>query len=541
MNADAPGTDSIHSDAATTLPRLSPERLTDAFRPRVHPESLTAGVIHLGVGAFHRAHQAVYTEDAIAESGQTQWGILAVTGRTGRVADQLAPQSGLFEVLELGAHRTHARVIGSLVGVTSPRTATPKLLDAVGNPRIHVVTITITEKAYPGRTVPIEHDHTLRADILRLRDELTGLGNDDPADNPITLLTRGIARRWLNGGAPLTVMSCDNLTQNGEVVQAAVAGLIAAAGAAGATAEAVAFLEWLHNSVTFPSSVVDRIVPVTTAADHKLAERITGFRDEALVVAEEFHEWIIEDRFAGPRPPWELAGAMFVPDIRPYEELKLRVLNAAHSLVAYAGVLAGHTTVAEAMADLRIRDMIVSMIDEDVLPTVDGLPHGALTRYRDTVFERFQNPRIRHGTLRIAMDGSQKISQRWARTIEANLQIGRIPCGLAAAIAAWIGFIALTTSPGGPALDDPLGDILRSALVSVDRLCESGREREGIIRDILAVVPEMPTIVIDSTAFHRAVSECLGTWLPTLSGTSQESPNGVRRAGGRWRSGRGTR
>jgi len=453
--------------------------------PRVDPATLSIGIVHFGIGAFHRAHQAVFTEDAAAASGDTRWGILGVTGRSDAVVRQLRPQDCLYGVLERSADATNLRLIGSVRDVAWPGIDSDRIAERLAHPDTHIATLTITEKGYtraPDGDVDLGLD-SVRDDVAIVRRELAGETGLPASKTPLGLLVRGLARRFLAGGAPFTVVPCDNLMHNGPSTRRLVLSLAAAAGVAGLEAgtgvvaragldtlvprystTGGAFVGWLEASVSFPSTMVDRIVPATTDRDRDLAADLLGLRDEALVVAEPFKQWVIEDTFAGPRPAWERAGAILTPDVAPYERVKLRVLNGTHSLLAYLGALKGLKTIEQAVADVRLRGAVLGVLNDDVLPTLDAPAGIDLAQYRDSVLERFANPNLAHTTRQVAMDGSQKLPFRFLSTAADRLAAGQVPRGIALAVAAWITYIASTADAGGPALDDPLAAVLQEAV-----------------------------------------------------------------------------
>ena len=480
-----------------TSPRLSLATLDGHVRgavtgPAVDPTATGIGIVHLGVGAFHRAHQAVFTEDAAAATGDDRWGILGVTPRSRRVVEQLAPQDGLYGVLTKGAHETSLRVVGSLRGVAFLR-ADPRVLASIAAPTTHVVTLTVSEKGYrrtaDGR--PDLADADVAADVAAVARELSGRADDEPARTPIGALARGLARRVVTAdGAPLSVVSCDNLVGNGEVVAALVAGVLAAAHADAAVRD------WLATSVTFPSTMVDRITPATTAAHRAEAAALLGLHDEALVVAEPFRQWVLEDRFAGPRPAWERAGATLTADVGPFERAKLRLLNGTHSTVAYLGALRGYRTIDEAMADPEVAELARGLQAEGrrTLDQPDGLD---LDAYCASILERFANPAIGYPTLQVASDGSLKLPQRVLGTVADLLADGVVPPAATRAVAAWAVFAARGRDRTGRTLplDDPLAGALRAAAAGGD---------VGLADRMLGVGAVFPPEVAGHDAFRAA-------------------------------------
>ncbi|QCB92572.1 mannitol dehydrogenase family protein [Cellulomonas shaoxiangyii] len=478
--------------------------LPDAVRgPAVDPAALTVGQVHLGLGAFTRAHQVVCTEDAAAATGETGWGVLGVTQRSPRVAEQLVPQDGLYGVLTAGADATSLRLVGSVRDVAFPGRDTARVLAALAAPTTHVVTLTVTEKGYrraAGGGLDVTADE-VAADLADAARELSA-PVDGPARTPVGMLVRGLVRRHASSGAPLTVVCCDNLTDNGTVL----AGLVADALAAVPGSDAVR--AWVEQDVRFPSTMVDRIVPATTDAHHAEVERLLGLRDEGLVVGEPFFQWVVEDDFAGPRPAWERAGATLTGDVAPYERAKLRVLNATHSTLAYLGALRGHATIAEAVADPDLAAVARALIDEDVLPTLVA-PDGAdLAAYRDEVLHRFANPATGHTTVQVAMDGSQKLPVRLLGTVADRLAAGAVPHAAATAFAAWVAYVRaaaagdLVVAGRTVALDDPLAPVLARAA--------AGSPQEAV-DGVLALRQVVPADVAASPGFRAAAVAALRT------------------------------
>ncbi|WP_232662799.1 mannitol dehydrogenase family protein [Pseudonocardia sp. TRM90224] len=437
--------------SASTLGRLA----AGVGAPQ-HPASV--GIVHLGIGAFHRAHQAVYTEDAMAADGSTRWGICGVTQRSRAVVDQLAPQNGLYGVLQRDAGSAHqasvsARVVGAVLEVVAGVEEPHVVVARIGDAAVAVVTMTVTEKGYRRAA-----DGSLDTTDPVVRSDLE---NAAAPGSAIGRLVRGLQRRATTHGTPITVLSCDNLVGNGEVVR----GLVVDFCAALPSPEGEPLREWIASSVTFPSSMVDRIVPATTDADRDEAARLLGLRDEGLVVAEPFTQWVIEKDFAGPVPAWHRAGATLTADVAPFEAVKLRLLNATHSLLAYTGALAGYATIAEAVRDERLAAAATALMAEDSLPTLtrpDGLD---LDEYQRSVLHRFANPALKHRTTQVAMDGSMKLPVRLLGTVRERLRAGAEPRWAALAVAAWMVYVARGADVNGTPLplDDPLADRLRAA------------------------------------------------------------------------------
>ena len=463
-------TTEIRADLPTHVPRLAAgiPLAAGVTPPRAVPEAV--GIVHLGWGAFHRGHQAVYTEDAMAATGDLRWGILGDVERTPQLVDAVRPQGGLYTVLSVGLDDAgnvveSARVVGSVVDIAYPGEETPRLVGAMAAPTTHLVTLTITEKGYTRR--PDGHLDTDQAgpDIEALASE-EAAGSDDvsaarPAATAVGLLVRGLAARRRAGGHALTVLSCDNMPDNGKVLKGVVDELIDAAlpGAAGE-----ALRTWLAGSVTFPGSMVDRITPATTPEVLDRVAALIGARDEGAIIAEPFTQWVIEDNFAGPRPAWELVGAELTDDVVPWEDAKLRMLNGTHSLLAYAGRLAGHATLAEAVTDAALIEHARAFMFDDALPTLTAPAGADLRAYGEELLRRFANPATGHATRQVSTDGTHKIPIRWGVAATRNLEAGRVPQGVAYGLAAWSEFVRRAVRDGVE-LGDPSGAERLTAVV----------------------------------------------------------------------------
>ncbi len=503
-----------------TVPRLSDatvasiEYAPNVTGPRVDPSTLAIGIVHFGIGAFHRAHQAVYTEDAAAATSDTGWGIFGVTGRSDAVVRQLKPQDCLYGVLERASDSTSLRLIGSVRDVAWPGTDSDRVVEMLAQPTTHLATLTITEKGYvrgPDGGIDLSLE-VVRDDVALIRDELDARGGGAASATPLGLLVRGLARRFVRGGAPFSVVACDNLIDNGPTTRRLVMSIVAAVGASvGSTGsdEVARFNAWLEASVTFPSTMVDRIVPAANEQDREVAAELLGLCDEALVTAEPFRQWVIEDNFAGPRPAWEKVGVIMTSDVAPYERVKLRVLNGAHSMLAYLGALKGYATIAETVADARLHSAVLRALDEDVLPTLEAPAGIDLEEYRDSVLERFANPNLAHTTLQVGMDGSQKLPIRLLASAADRLAAGQVPHGLAVAVAAWVTFVASSSDHGGPVLDDPIAPILQAAVGDTEALRADPSGTVDRVFEIRQVFPQAG--LADSPEFRAAVVDGLLT------------------------------
>jgi fructuronate reductase len=378
------------------LNRAALAGLNPARRPLVDPRDLRPRIVHFGLGAFHRAHQAVYTE-ATAAATDEPWGIVAVAPRSS-VAPMRA-QDCLYSVTDLAPGAGTTRVVGSVVEALQMRPDSDRLTKFLSSPEVTTVTLTVTEKGYSRRP-----DGGL--DAAAVADDLAATADTDLV-TVIGRLSAGLAARYRAGGAPVDVVSCDNTAGNG----AALARVVREFVESSAWSDRAAVLDWLGTSVGFPDTIVDRIVPATTSADRDAAAAALGLRDDMAVVGEPYRQWVLQDAFVATRPRWELDGALVVPDVAPYQLMKLRLLNGSHSAMAYLGAAAGCTTVADVLAT-KWGEPLVRAFGTEVAPT---LPDARLDakRYVDDLVARFRNPAMHHLLRQIGSDGSMKIPERW--------------------------------------------------------------------------------------------------------------------------------
>ena len=417
--------------------RSSGNLAADVIRPQYDPSAQSVGIVHLGVGAFHRAHQAWYTDRAMS-LGDRNWTIAGVSLRSPSVANQMNPQDGLYTVTERSSTGSSTRLIGAICDVLVAPTEPERLIALLAAATTHIVSLTITEKGY------------CRAPDGSLDLSLAAEGT------VFTYLSSAMRRRRDAGIGGLTLLSCDNLADNGRVLARLIREYL--------DHHDPSLIQWFEAECTCPSTMVDRIVPATTDTDRaELAEQI-GLVDEAAVMTEAFSQWVIEDRFAGPRPRWEAVGAEIVSDVRPYETAKLRMLNGAHSALAYIGLRQGHTFVHQAIGDPAIRPLIERLMREEAAPTILTAPGQDLEQYASALLERFANPALKHRLSQIAMDGSQKIPQRWLETLAANRQNERDCPAILTAIACWIVHLRGANGP----VDDPRADELSGVVAGPD-------------------------------------------------------------------------
>jgi fructuronate reductase len=391
------------------------------------------GIVHFGIGAFHRAHQAWYTDRAMT-NGDANWGILGISLRSDSVARQLNPQDGLYTLTECSAAGQATQVIGAVQRVLVASEDPQAVIAALAEPEMHVVTFTVTEKGY-CRAANGSLDPVLAADA-----------------SIYYFLEHGLRRRMDARLPGLTLLSCDNLSHNGRQLEQLMSDYLARVDPQLAA--------WVAQHCTFPCSMVDRIVPATTGEDRTDVAQLTGLEDDGAVMTEPFSQWVIEDRFAGPRPTWERVGADIVADVAPYETAKLRLLNGAHSALAYLGLEREHSFVHEAIADPAIRPLVEQLMRREALPTIPAAPGQDLDAYADSLLDRFANPALNHRLIQIAMDGSQKIPQRWLDTLAES----KAPCpAILTALAAWLRHTRGDNCERWGAVDDPKAAALANA------------------------------------------------------------------------------
>jgi fructuronate reductase len=481
--------------SASTLRDLPPS----VRRPAYERSELRHGILHIGLGAFHRAHQAAFTEDAIEHRGggdPARWGIVGVCPRRPDIRDSLAPQDGLYTLLERGG-AAPPRVIGCVTRVLLATETPHAAIDLIADPATRIVSLTVTEKGYG-------HDPAsgrLRHEAVDVAHDIAAARRTDagPPRSIVGLLAAGLDARHQAKAGPVTIMSCDNLPANGRLLR----GLVREFGEAARPA----LLPYLDEAVAFPCSMVDRIVPATTEEDRIAVASALGLEDRGAVVGEPFRQWVIEDDFRAGRPDWDAVGVELARDVAPYEEMKLRLLNAAHSALAYLGFLAGHRHIRDAIADPPLAAMVAALHAE-IIPTLRTPQVTDLPAYCRTLIERFANRAIAHETRQIAMDGSQKLPQRLLATVLDRLRLGRTVYMLALAVAGWMRYAMGFDDEGRPfEVADPLAPRL-AAIASA-----AGRNADALTRGFLGIeaifgndLPQAPTFV---SAVRRALCDLL--------------------------------
>ena len=418
------------------MSRLSDARLAalppGVSRPGYERAGAEVGVVHLGVGNFHRAHQAVVFDDLLA-AGDRRWGVCGVSLKRPAMRDALAPQDGLYTLLVRDGGGVRPRVVGALRELLVAPESPAAVLARIAAPATRLVTLTITEKGY----------------------------DETGPDGAIALLAAGLAARRAAGAGPLSLLSCDNLAHNGARLHERLVRAVAGDAALAA---------WIAREVACPDTMVDRIVPATTDADRAEAAAALGCVDAWPVAAEPFFQWVVEDRFAGEPPPLRAAGVQVVADVAPWEAMKLRLLNAAHSSLAYLGAPAGIATVDAAIASPALR-AFVGRLWQQAAPTLPASVRAQAAGYGDRLLERFANPALQHQLRQIAMDGSRKLPQRLVDTLRDARRLGLPHDAPLVAVAAWMRFAAGRDERGAALpLEDPLAARLRPLAALPDAL-----------------------------------------------------------------------
>jgi fructuronate reductase len=438
----------------------------DVILPRYDRCNLKAGIVHLGIGAFHRAHQAYYTEAVLNQFGG-DWGIIGCSLRSANVRDQLAPQDGLYTLVERSGDSEQLQLIGavvkSLVGPENPA----ELVEVMAQPNIKIISMTVTEKGYchdpaTGNLNSLHPD--IQHDVEHLEAPISAIG----------FLVAALNARFKAGVKSFTVLSCDNLPNNGEVLEKVVVQF--------AKRVSQELAAWISANTCFPSTMIDRIVPATTDDDRRDIEAHLGVRDEGVVITEPFTQWVIEDKFSDGRPPWEKVGALLVNDVRVFEKIKLRLLNGAHSTMAYTGYLSGFDYVSEVMNEPAFVTMIKTYMAREAGETLIAPAGFDIEAYKRQLCQRFSNKALKHRTWQIAMDGSQKLPQRMLESLRAQLKTNGHIDIICLGVAAWIRYISGVDEQGNTIdVSDPLAAELRT-------LCEvNAGNTEATVRAIVGL------------------------------------------------------
>jgi len=417
-------------------------------QPRYDRQQLRSRIVHFGFGAFHRAHQALLTNRVLNEKGG-DWGICEISLFSGDVLmSQLRAQDHLFTVLEKGAEGNQAIVVGAVHECLNAKLdSLAAIIEKFCEPQVAIVSLTITEKGY------CIDPATGKLDMHNTR-ILHDLENPTEPHSAPGILVEALHRRRERGLPPFTVLSCDNIPDNGHVVKNAVLGM--------AQKRSAELAGWIDAHVSFPGTMVDRIVPAATETSLAEITQELGVEDPCAISCEPFIQWVVEDNFVAGRPDWEAAGVQMVKDVLPWEQMKLRMLNGSHSFLAYLGYLAGYAHINECMEDASFREAARRVMLNEQAPTL-RITDVDLTAYADSLIERFANPALQHRTWQIAMDGSQKLPQRMLDGIRVHLERNSAWPLLALGVAGWIRYVS-GTDERGDAIDvrDPLSDKIQS-------------------------------------------------------------------------------
>jgi fructuronate reductase len=450
------------------------------LRPAYERVGLCPGVVHFGPGAFHRVHQAWFLDKLLARD--RRWSICGVSLRSPDVHNALAPQDGLYTLATLD-ERIAYQVIGSIRELLVAPQDPEAVLNRLAAPTTQVVTITVTEKGYClDASGALDTGH---ADIQR------DLSQPHTPTSLVGYLVEGLRRRRSAGLEQLTVISCDNLVDNGARLGQAVSQF--------AQLHDPGLARWIEDHSHFPRTMVDSITPATTTALKERISGVLGMEDRWPVQRESFAQWVLEDRLAPRGPDWASTGVILTDDVPAYDRAKLRLLNGAHSTLAYLGLLAGHETVASAMAASELRSFVSTLMREDIKPTLRA-PRGLdLQSYIETILRRFCNPAIHHALAQIASDGSQKLPFRLLGTIADNLAAGRPIDRLCVPVAAWLHFVRRQACRG-----DRVTDPLAGQLFEIGRACQNRSMSDLPL--FLGLATVFPPHLVRETMFTHALA-----------------------------------
>ena len=447
------------------------------------------GIVHLGFGAFHKAHQAWLTDLVIKEQGG-DWKIVGVNNwgaanksisETG-VETEYAQQDNLFSIIENDNQNSKVSVVESVESVFFSNQV-KAIMTYLTAETTKIVTLTITEKGYchlPS-TGKLNLQHPLiKHDLKNINSPQTAIG----------FIVAALQIRMVNGIKPFTPLSCDNLPENGNILREIVLDFSRELN--------FELYQWIVNNVTFPCTMVDRIVPKVTESDKNIIEEKLHLRDECGVITEPFCQWVIEDNFCNTRPNWDKTSAnniIFTDNVQPFEEMKLRLLNGSHSIIAYLGFLSDYKTVSDAMEDKSFKLFIRSVMDDEITPTLSKVEGVDIKEYKSLLIQRFENTSLNHKTSQIATDGSQKIPQRWLSSIQYSIGNNLKTPGLNLAIAAWILYTRGETLTGGTfEIKDPFKDTFQAIWETSDSI-------EQVVTEYLSIKEIFPNNILINAQF----------------------------------------
>jgi fructuronate reductase len=455
--------------------------------PSYDRSRLKSKIVHLGFGAFHRAHQALFTSEMIEKTG-TDWGICEINLFGGEeLIAQLREQDHLYTVAEKGADATTVKVVGSVIESLHPVfDGQQAVLEKMAEEQVAIVSMTITEKGYCADPAT----GTLDKNNALIKADLTTPGTPNSA---IGYIVEALRMRRERNIKPFTVMSCDNVQENGHVARAAVLGF--------AQLIDSELSNWIKSNVTFPCTMVDRIVPAATQETLAEINTLVGVEDPCGIACEPFRQWVIEDNFVNGRPNWDVVGAEFVDDVVPFEEMKLRMLNGRHSFLAYLGYLGGYAHISDTMTNNDYRKAAFEMMMKAQAPTLN-MPEGTdLEGYAKLLIERFTNPSLKHQTWQIAMDGSQKIPQRMGGSLRFHLEKGSDYRWLAMGIAGWMAYISGVDDVGNPIdVRDPMAEQFKAIYQ------EHGRNT-SVVKALLSIEAIFGSDLINNDSLVKQITQ----------------------------------
>ena len=458
--------------------------------PKYDRRKIGQSIMHVGVGGFHRAHQALYTDDLFNEDGGSHWGYCGVglLKHDARIRDVMLSQDCLYTLVERSLEGDQARIVGSIVNFLFGPDDPQKVIEQMASPQTRIVSLTITEGGYyiDQATGDLdEKNPDIQYDLAHPHEPRCSFG----------YLLEALDRRRTRGLAPFTLMSCDNIQSNGEVARKMLTAF--------AELRDPVFRNWLTENCLFPNSMVDRITPATTDEHRALVRAKFGIEDGWPVMTESFKQWVIEDHFVQGRPAWESVGAQMTSDVLPYEKMKLRLLNASHQALCYIGMLLGYELVHETMGNGDIRKLVEKMMDDEVTPLLSAVPGVDLTDYKKTLIERFANPAIRDQLSRIGIYGSSGIPKFVLPSIEEQLKRGGPIKLLSFTVASWFRFLnGLDESGKEMPMLDPMASTLR----------ERAKAAGGDARQLLAMREIFSDELANSPAFAKQVTETLDSF-----------------------------
>lgn len=457
-------------------------------KPSYNRNNMIARIVHLGFGAFHRAHQALFT-DRLLNRGNSDWGICEVNIVGGeQLIDDIRKQDHLYTVLEKGATTKEALIIGSVKeSLLATSDGIDTILEKMADPVVEIVSLTVTEKGYcmlPGGSGLDLNNALIKADLANPSKPMSAPG----------VIVEALYRRMQRGLRSFTALSCDNIPENGLVLKKAILGL--------ANARDTQLALWIEANTTFPCTMVDRIVPAATSETLiEIEHALGGMYDPCGIACEPFIQWVIEDNFVTNRPNWDEVGAEFVDDVVPYEEMKLRMLNGSHSFLAYLGYLAGYEHINDCMNDKNYKKATLSLMLQQQAPTLNVPSNVNLQHYANKLIERFSNPSLKHRTWQIAMDGTQKLPQRMLDSIRWHISHHSDFSLLALGVAAWMRYV------GGVDDNNQAIDVRDPMLNELTRLVKSSPDGLERVDALLSLNSVFGTDLPKNALFKQKVSE----------------------------------